>query len=176
VDAGAGRNGRDHHRHEKAGQGSTLSYWSLSADLPDVYAVARADFPLLPGLAMREGLKLAVPTGWGLAYDVAPGLAVEAPYPSCHAAMAFIALYDHERALYLGTHDERAHFKTFTTSADSGGHRLKPVAENNAKSATRTETPSGPVRGADFALSQPFTSAAGKGIGWNCHYDFWKRL
>lgn len=102
-------------RTEKAG---ALSHWSLKADLPDGWKVARADFPILPGIAAK---KMAVPFGWGLEYDVKPGMSYEATYPSMIAAMQFVAFYGGGHGLYVGTHDPQANHKVYSAKADENG-------------------------------------------------------
>ena len=102
----------------RADKGSPVSYWSLKADLPDGWKVARADFPILPGISLDAAKKMAVPFGWGLEYDVKPGMNYEATYPSMLAAMQFVAFYGGGKALYVGAHDPQANHKVFSAKAD----------------------------------------------------------
>lgn len=94
-------------------RGRPMSYWSLSAKLPTGWRVARADFPVIPNIKTSDGLKLAVPAGWGLEYDVKPGMSYAATYPSCVAAMQFAAFYNGGHGLYIGMHDPKANHKYF---------------------------------------------------------------
>jgi len=95
-----------------------LSHWSLAVDLPDGWKVSQSDFPLIPNIAHRRGLKLAAPFGWGVEYPVKPGLAYSSVYPSCVATMQFLAFYSGGRGLYLAAHDPTASHKSFGASAD----------------------------------------------------------
>jgi len=95
-----------------------LSYWSLDARLPDGWKVERADFPIVPNIAAK---KMAAPFGWGLEYDVKPGMGYEATYPSMIAAMQFVAFYGGGHGLYVGTHDPQANFKVYSAKADENG-------------------------------------------------------
>lgn len=70
-----------------------LSHWLLSIEAPDGWSLARCDFPIIPNVALRDGLKLATPFGWGLEYDVKPGMGYAGTYSSCQAGMQFVALY-----------------------------------------------------------------------------------
>ena len=65
----------------QARKGSPISLWSLKADLPEGWKVTRADFPILPYISLDCAKKMAVPFGWGLEYDVKPGMSYEATYP-----------------------------------------------------------------------------------------------
>jgi len=97
--------------------GSPISCWSLRAKLPDGWKVTRADFPVIPNIELRRGLKLAAPAGWGLEYDVKPGAGYEGTYPSCVAAMQFVAFYHRGRGLYIGMHDPQANHKHLSVKA-----------------------------------------------------------
>ncbi len=119
-----------------------LSRWQLRAELPDRWRVARADWPILSNIRIRAGLKMAAPFGWGLEYDVKPGMSYDGTYPSLVAAMPFVAFYGDGRGLYLGVHDKKGHHKhlsvkarevgagvTFThwpSDADTAGGRYAP--------------------------------------------------
>lgn len=94
-----------------------MSYWSLRAKLPDGWKVVRADFPLIPNLAPADNLKMAAPTGWGLEYDVKPGMGYGATYPSLSAAMQFVAFYEGGHGLYIGAHDPQGNHKYFNVTA-----------------------------------------------------------
>lgn len=98
-----------------------LSEWWLSVALPKGWSVARCDFPIIPDIAVRDGLKLAAPSGWGLEYDVKPGMSYGATYPSCQAAMQFVALYGGGNGLYLGLHDSEANHKYMEVKAREDG-------------------------------------------------------
>ena len=54
---------------------------------------------------------MAAPYGWGLEYDVKPGMGYEATYPSLTAAMPFVAFYRDGAGLYIGFHDKEGHIK-----------------------------------------------------------------
>ncbi|HUV04374.1 MAG TPA: DUF6259 domain-containing protein [Armatimonadota bacterium] len=97
--------------------GNPISYWSLRAKLPDGWKVSRADFPIVPNIKRHKGLKMAVPWGWGLEYDVEPGTQYDGSYPSCQAAMQFLAFYHGGHGLYIGAHDVRGGHKTFKAAA-----------------------------------------------------------
>ena len=105
----------------RAEKDSRLSYWSLKVELPDGWKVTRADFPILPDISMETARKMAVPFGWGLEYDVKPGMSYEATYPSMVAAMQFVAFYGGGKALYVGTHDPQANHKVYSAKADGNG-------------------------------------------------------
>lgn len=98
-------------------KGRALSYWSLRAELPQGWAAARVNFPILPGIGLKDGLKLAAPAGWGLEYDMTPGTSYSGSYPSCLAAMQFVALYRSGQGLYIGAHDPAANHKVLQVSA-----------------------------------------------------------
>jgi len=112
--------------HAKKGQ--ALSYWSLRADLPDGWKITRCDFPILPDISPEAAKKMAVPFGWGLEYDVKPGMSYEATYPSMIAAMQFLAFYGTGKALYVGAHDPQANHKVFSAKADE--HRATYTCAN----------------------------------------------
>lgn len=99
----------------------SLTHWSLSAKLAQGWAVARADFPRLPNIALRRGLKFAAPAGWGCQYKVQPGMSYGGTYPSVMAAMQFAAFCDAARGLYIGLHDARGSHKHLTAKADENG-------------------------------------------------------
>lgn len=105
----------------EARKGSPISHWSLRAELPDGWKITRCDFPILPHISTEAAKKMAVPFGWGLEYDVKPGMSYEATYPSMIAAMQFLAFYGGGRALYVGTHDPQANHKVFSAKADGDG-------------------------------------------------------
>ncbi len=99
----------------------SLSYWSLEADLPDAWRIVRADFPITSNIKLRENLKLAAPNGWGMEYAMAPGVGYDGIYPSCAAAMQFVALYDRHEGIYIGAHDPKANHKRFRVQAEESG-------------------------------------------------------
>lgn len=105
--------------------GSSISHWSLRAKLPDGWRVTRADFPIIPGIKHRRGLRFAAPAGWGLEYDVKPGVAYEGTYPSCMAGMQFMAFYSHGSGLYIGAHDAQANHKVLSMHATKDGAEAK---------------------------------------------------
>ncbi len=93
-------------------QAHGLTGCQLTVRLQDGWRVVRADFPLNQHIAMKPGLKLAAPWGWGIEYDLASGGRWEAAYPSGAMAMQFVALYTaNGEGLYVGLHDPRAHHK-----------------------------------------------------------------
>jgi len=59
---------------------SRLSYWSISAKLPNGWKINRANFPIIPNIKPEKGLKMAAPFGWGLEYELKPGEAYDATY------------------------------------------------------------------------------------------------
>ena len=98
-----------------------LSRWSLQARLPDGWKVTRADFPIIPNVKPRRNLKFAAPAGWGLEYDVKPGVGYQGIYPSCTAAMQFMAFYTGGKGVYIGAHDAQANHKVLNMHVQSGG-------------------------------------------------------
>lgn len=90
---------------------STISYWSLRAELPRGWKVVRADFPVVPNIKLQDGLKMAVPAGWGLEYDVKPTTFYEGTFPSSLAALQFLAFYEGGKGLYIGAHDAQGNHK-----------------------------------------------------------------
>ncbi|MCC6485768.1 MAG: hypothetical protein IT209_13075 [Armatimonadetes bacterium] len=96
----------------------SLTRWSLSATVAAGWTVVRADFPRIPNIALRRGLKFAAPAGWGCEYPVKPGMSYGATYPSVMAAMQFTAFYDAARGLYIGLHDVRGSHKRLVARAD----------------------------------------------------------
>ncbi len=101
--------------------GDPLSYWSLKVRLPDGWKVWRADFPIIPNVKQEDGLKLAAPAGWGVEYSMRPGVAYGGTYPSCSAAMQFVAFYNKGRGLYIAAHDANACHKHLSASARADG-------------------------------------------------------
>lgn len=102
-------------------KGSPLSLWRLKVSPPEGQHVVGADVPLLSGLAIRDRLKLATPTGWGIERSVEPGLDLDLPYPSWAAVMQFVAAYEGGRGLYLAAHDSAAGYKRFQIQASETG-------------------------------------------------------
>ena len=100
---------------------SRISYWSLRAKLPHGWKVVRSDFPTIPNISLRNGLKLAAPCGWGLEYNIKPGTSYEGTYPSLQLAMQFIAFYANANCLYIGAHDAQANHKHFNVNAREDG-------------------------------------------------------
>lgn len=95
-----------------------LSFWRIKAELLDGWRVRRADFPILPNIQTDERLKLAAPFGWGVEYPVKGGLRYEGTYPSCIAAMQFLALYQEGHGLYIAAHDAQANHKDFSVVSE----------------------------------------------------------
>ena len=104
-------------RFEKA---SKLSYWSIKVKLPEEWVVSRVDFPVFSYIPANKGIKLAVPMGWGIEYDVKDGLNNEGLYPSCLASIQMLAFYKNGEGIYIATHDKNAHHKEFRAKADKG--------------------------------------------------------
>lgn len=102
---------------------SEQSSWVLSATLPGGWKVAEAVFPSV-ALSRGEGMKLAVPTSWGLEKEIEPGFHWDAIYPSWGATMQFVAAYGAGSGLYFGTHDPKANHKEFRADADEAGITL----------------------------------------------------
>jgi len=104
-----------------------LSYWSLKAQLPDGWKVLRSDFPVIPNVRPGKKLKLAAPVGWGLEYDVEPGMGYSGTYPSCVAAMQFVAFYEGDSGLYIGMHDAQGNHKSMSVKASESGEEFACV-------------------------------------------------
>jgi len=102
-------------------KGDPVSYWSLRTKLIPGWKVTRADFPMIPNIKGREGLKLAVPAGWGLEYDVSPETAYDGTYPGCMAGMQFMEFYADGKGLYVGAHDPGAMHKVLSAHGTPGG-------------------------------------------------------
>ena len=100
---------------------TNMTHWSLSAELAEGWQVRRADFPRIPGIALRRGLKFAAPAGWGCEYTVKPGMSYGGTYPSVMAAMQFAAYYNGGRGLYIGLHDRSGSHKHLSARADAAG-------------------------------------------------------
>ena len=105
-------------------KGSPISYWSLKAGLPEGWKVTESEFPIIPSIALQKGLKVAAPAGWGVEYEVKPGMSYGGTYPSCSAAMQFVAFYNRGRGLYIGAHDPQADHKHLSINADEHGARF----------------------------------------------------
>ena len=105
-------------------KGSLISYWSLKAKLPEGWKITKSDFPTIPNIALTKGLKAAAPAGWGVEYEVKPGMSYGGTYPSCSAAMQFVAFYNRGRGLYIGAHDPQANHKHLGMKADENGARF----------------------------------------------------
>jgi len=101
----------------RASKDRSLSYWSLSAALPEGWRVIQYDFPVLPNIRVEKGLKMAAPYGWGLEYDVKQGMAYDGAYPSACAAMQFVAFYRDGQGLYVGIHDPKGRQKSIIVRA-----------------------------------------------------------
>lgn len=117
-EVGLGTEDREVVMEVHAKKGKPLSYWSLKAELPPGWKLTRADFPIIPDISTKAATKMAVPLGWGLEYEVKPGMGYEATYPSMSAAMQFLAFYGGGKALYVGAHDMQANHKVFSAHAD----------------------------------------------------------
>lgn len=128
---------------------SHLSYWSISAKLPDRWKIYRVDFPIIPNIKPEKGLRMAAPFGWGLEYELKPGEAYDATYPSLVAAMQFVAFYNRGHGLYIGTHDPQANHKRFSMKARQDGI-----------SFTITNLPAIPEKGGG-AWKLPYEAAVG---------------
>jgi len=101
--------------------GSPISYWSLQAKPPQAWRVERTDFPMVPNIKLQRGLKMAVPSGWGLEYRMEPGTRYEGTYPSCQAGMQFLAFYCGGHGLYIGAHDVGGNHKYFNVTIREKG-------------------------------------------------------
>lgn len=99
-------------------QDSGLSHWGLSVLLPHGWAVTAVDLPAIPNLERVPGLTLVAPAGWGLEYDVTPGMAYQAAYPSCVACMPFLVFCRDGEALYVAAHDATGSHKRLSARAD----------------------------------------------------------
>lgn len=105
--------------------GGQLSYWSFRVKLPEGWKVWRADFPMIPNVKQEDGLKLAAPAGWGVEYSMRPGVGYGGTYPSCSAAMQFVAFYTKGRGLYIAAHDPNACHKRLSANARADGAALQ---------------------------------------------------
>lgn len=135
--------------------GSALSQWSFSVRLPRDWAVAAADFPVLPNIEPSPGLKLAAPAGWGLEYGVSPGTVYQGAYPSCLACMPFMAFCRDGGVLYVAAHDP-----------DGSHKRLNACCSERAVSCTVTHWPAvAQTEDGTFRLSYEMVVGAFPG-GW----------
>jgi len=98
-------------------EGRRATGWRLRAGLPDGWKVVRADWPILPNIRTEPGLRMAAPFGWGLEYDVKPGMSYEGAYPSLVTSMPFVAFYRDGKGLYVGVHDRKGHHKHLAVKA-----------------------------------------------------------
>ncbi|NLX23056.1 MAG: hypothetical protein GXY55_15500 [Phycisphaerae bacterium] len=98
-----------------------LRHLKLTARLPDGWTVVRTDWPVLANLGMVPGVKLAAPFGWGLEYDLKPGMGFEGTYPSLVISMPFVALYAGGKGLYVGIHDATGSHKRLVVRAREEG-------------------------------------------------------
>lgn len=107
-------------------KGKSLSYWSLRVMVPYKWNVKLVDFPCFSNIAVRKGLKVVVPTGWGNEYDFKPCFSYEGSYPSWQAGMQMIALYDDmtKDGLYFAAHDFKANLKQFCITAKENSAEL----------------------------------------------------
>lgn len=97
---------------------SALSYWSMEVVVPTGWNLLKADFPLISWLPLNKNIVMAAAHGWGLEYDLKPGVKHEGLYPSCLASMQFVAFYNRKgEGLYIGTHDPKACYKVFNLNA-----------------------------------------------------------
>jgi hypothetical protein len=101
-------------------RGARIVRLHLSATLPTGWRVVRADWPILPSILVEPGLKMAAPFGWGLEYDVKPGMSYEGTYPSLVASMPFVAFYRGGKGLYVGMHDKQGNHKHLAVKAGEG--------------------------------------------------------
>lgn len=112
----------------RAPKNSSVSYWSLKVNLPDGCKLKRCDFPILPTISNELGKKMAAPNGWGVQYNMTPGMTYHSTYPAMTAAMQFQAFYGERDALYLGTHDPKANHKVYLVNA--GENTVSYTCEN----------------------------------------------
>jgi len=101
-----------------------LVLWSLDARLPEGWHVVRAEPLILPNLKIEAGLKMAAPVGWGLEYDVKPGMGYSGNYPSLVASSSFLGFYRERHGLYLGVHDPDGHHKHLGVKTDQTAARV----------------------------------------------------
>jgi len=97
----------------------SLSYWSLSGNLPEGWIITSVDFPIIENIKPKT--RMAAPFGWGLEYEMKPGDSYEGTYPSLVAAMQFLAFYNRGHGLYIGAHDPHANHKHFSAKASNEG-------------------------------------------------------
>ena len=60
---------------------------------------------------------MAAPFGWGLEYDVKPGMGYEGTYPSLVSLDALRGLLSRRQGLYVGMHDKQGHHKHLAVKA-----------------------------------------------------------
>ncbi|MCX7918782.1 MAG: DUF6259 domain-containing protein [bacterium] len=111
--------------------GSAIHYTSIKFTLPKSWFVVRTEFPIISDIYLGNRMKLAVPCGWGLEYDLSnpetiekyrkTGLVYQSVYPYCQAVMQFIAFYSNGKGLYLGAHDRTATMKEFKVIPKNNG-------------------------------------------------------
>jgi hypothetical protein len=100
---------------------SGLSHWQFAAVVPSSWRVVRADWPILSNLRREPSVKLAVPVGWGMEYDINSSTSFEGTYPSLQMSMPFVAFYRGDNGLYIGMHDKRGRHKHCSIKARDDG-------------------------------------------------------
>ncbi len=100
---------------------SGLRHLSFRAAVRDGWTVTRVDFPVVSGISNHVARTVAVPAGWGLEYDLEPGMRWEGVYPSCMAEMGFVA--------FVSPHHPRSDYHTSkcTDSASRPHPRCGPT-------------------------------------------------
>jgi len=112
----------------KVEQGSNLSCWNIEVTPPKGYILRQVDFPLISYFPSGKGIKMAMPHGWGLEYDLHEGAKNEGFYPSCLANMQFVGVYDKKgNGLYIGAHDKKAYHKEFALKAGKTAAELRVI-------------------------------------------------
>lgn len=100
--------------------GSPRLAWHLAVRLPEAWKITRLEFPVLPNLRAGVLPKAAIPTSWGVEYDLASGVDYTGAYPSWQAAMQMAALYGNGQGLYVAAHDTGARLKNLRLQAVAG--------------------------------------------------------
>jgi hypothetical protein len=98
---------------------SPITHWSLSVSTEaEKMGLWKCAFPCLPNLS-GEGVKLAVPFGWGLEYqEVLAAGERRGVYPGLANCMQFLCAGTAAGAIYLGAHDPQATYKEFASVPD----------------------------------------------------------
>lgn len=102
------------------GENSSLSRWSLSLELPDGWKLLSLVFPQINQIQVEELDRAAVPTGWGVEYNLEEGLHYPGHFPSWEAVMQMVALYGKDSGLYIAAEDREAGVKNLSLDTLNG--------------------------------------------------------